>query len=327
MDTVLVLFETNDEFRREAAGIFKGYEVIYGEKNDTSDVSTETAKNITVIFGNPKADFLKLCPRLKWIQLGSAGANGFIDGELNKNVLLTCASGCYGHAVSEHMTAMTLALMKNLHLYRDAQSAQIWQSRGRIKSIQGSTVVIVGIGDIGSGYARRMKALGCYTIGVDILPYKKPDYLDELLSIQKLDDALGRADVAALAVPGTKHTAGLMGKHQFAKIRRGAILINACRGIVVDTEALCGAIESGVLGGAGLDVTDPEPLPPGHKLWKFENVIITPHAAGGRHLQQTADYIMQLFLRNARSFLQSGPMESLVDFETGYRIPDKALLC
>ena len=326
MNTALVLSETSEDFQKKFNDILKNYRIIFKEDGNTASIDADTASEISIIFGNPKADFLKLCPKLKWIQLQSAGANGFIDGELDHNVLLTCASGCYGLAVSEHMIALTLALVKNLHLYRDVQFAQTWQSRGKVKGIKDSVVLVIGIGDIGSNYARRMKALGSYIIGVDILNYKKPDYLDEFLPVAKMDEALGRADIVALAVPGTKHTTGLIGRTQIAKMKHGAVLINACRGVVVDTEALCDALESGALNGAGLDVTDPEPLPPGHRLWKQEKAIITPHIAGGRHLAATWEFIQELCLENAQRFVRDEPLKNLVDFKTGYRFPDPALI-
>jgi phosphoglycerate dehydrogenase-like enzyme len=166
-----------------------------------------------------------------------------------------------------------------------------------------------------------MKALGSHVIGVDCYAYPKPVYLDEFFLLEKMDDALARADVIALAVPGARDTVKLLGKKQFAKMKKDAILINACRGTVVDTEALSDALESGALGGAGLDVTGPEPLPPGHRLWKHENAVITPHVAGGRHMQQTFENIMKLCLENSRRFIGGRPLESLVDYKTGFKKP------
>jgi phosphoglycerate dehydrogenase-like enzyme len=101
-------------------------------------------------------------------------------------------------------------------------------------------------------------------------------------------------------------------------MKKDAVIINCGRGTTIDQEALCDALESGVLGGAGLDVTDPEPLPPGHRLWKMENALITPHISGGRCLPQTYRYIMEHNLENARRFLQGEALKSLVDFKTGY---------
>ena len=319
MDNVLNFYEAHgiEEFVKKLEAIFDGYRVISGVKPALID--RETALNTAVIFGNPGAEFLKLCPRLKWLQLQSAGTNGYVSGEVGGNVLLTCASGCYGHSVSEHMIALTLSLIKKLHLYRDNQSAQSWQGRGTVKSVRGAVVLVIGLGDIGSNYAKGMKALGSYIAGIARSPREKPEYCDEFLLPDKLDDALTRADVIALSVPGTKDTACLIDRRRLALIKKGAILINAGRGSVIDTEALCDALESGALGGAGLDVTDPEPLPPGHRLWRLSNAVITPHSAGGGHLPETAGYITGFFLDNARRFVKGEPLESVVDFNTGYR--------
>ncbi|MCL2602127.1 MAG: D-2-hydroxyacid dehydrogenase, partial [Treponema sp.] len=286
MDNVLVLFETDPDFRKEITDIFSEYNIIFNESPKTSAIDNQTAENATVIFGNPKAKFLQLCPRLKWLQLHSSGANGYVTGEIKETVLLTSATGCYGHAVSEHMAALTLALVKKLHLYRDEQAAARWQARGTVNSIRGSVVLVIGLGDIGAEYGRLMKALGAYVIGVRRSVRAKPEYVDELLAVQAMVEALPRADVVALALPETQDTAGIIGRPQLALMKRGAVLINAGRGSAIDTEALCDALESGALGGAGLDVIDTEPLPAEHRLWNMENALITPHIAGQRSLPQ-----------------------------------------
>ena len=324
MNNALVLFKSDPDFRKELESVLSGYNVIFNESEKTDSIAPETAENTTVILGNPKADFLALCPRLKWLQLQSSGADGYVNGEINKEtVLLTSATGCYGHAVSEHMAALTLALLKKLHLYRDEQAACRWQNRGQAKSIRDAVVLVIGLGDIGSGYARIMKALGSCVIGVRRSTRTKPDYVDELLLADQMEEALPRADVVALVIPGTKDTVSLISQPQLAKMKKDAIIINAGRGSAIDTEALCNALEAGTLGGAGLDVTDPEPLPPDHRLWKMENVLVTPHVAGGRYMSETYHYIMKLNLENARRFVRGETLESLVDFKTGFCFPKK----
>jgi len=321
MDNVLVLFKTEPAFCEELKSILDGFRVVFNESDDTSSIDAEIAGNTSIIFGNPETAFIKLCPHLKWLQLQTAGTNGYVGGALNECVLLSCATGGYGHAVSEHMVALTFELLKKLHLYRDEQSKNRWQSRGKVKSIEGAVVLVIGLGDIGAAYSRRMKALGSYVIGVRRTIHAKPDYIDELLLSNQIEEALPRADVVALIVPGTKETAGLIGRTQLAKMKRDAVLINAGRGTAIDTEALCDALESGALGGAGLDVTEIEPLPPEHRLWKLENAVITPHVAGGRYMIETGEYIMKLNLENARRFVNGETLKSVVDYKTGYRIP------
>ncbi|MDR3342026.1 MAG: D-2-hydroxyacid dehydrogenase [Treponema sp.] len=320
MAKAIVLFETDSAFRDQLRETLQGIQVIFNEGNDTRHIDEGVAQETVIIFGNPSVDFLRRCLHLKWLQLQSAGTDGYVTGELGSTVLLTNASGGYGHGVSEHMVGLTFALMKKLHLYRDEQRECRWQPRGQVKSIQGAVVLVVGLGDIGSDYARRMKALGAYIIGVRRTAHAKPDYVDELLVSGQMEEALPRADIVALIVPGVKNTMGLIGRQQLAKMKKGAIIINDGRGSAIDTEALCDALESGALDGAGLDVTDPEPLPPGHRLWKLENAVITPHVAGGRYLPETGHYIMKLNLENAARFMKGQSLESLVDFKTGYRI-------
>ena len=318
MDNVLVLFEADADFRRELENMLGGCAFHYTKLDDTSSIGPETAADTTIIFGNPGAVFLKQCKRLKWLQLQSSGANGFTNGEAGEGVLLTSATGGYGHAVSEHMVGLTFELMKKLHLYRDEQAAIRWQERGKVKSITDSVVVVAGFGDIGSHYARRMKALGSYIIGVCRTVKTKPEFADELVISRELETALPRADVLALALPATAETAGFIGRSQLALMKKDAVIINAGRGSTIDTEALCDALEANALGGAALDVTDPEPLPKGHRLWKLENAVITPHVAGFRYMKETGRYVMKINLENTRRFICGEPLINMVDPVTGY---------
>ncbi|GHV70700.1 dehydrogenase [Spirochaetia bacterium] len=322
MENALVLFETDAAFREKLTAALQDIKIIFNEGADTGRIDPAVLPDTTVIFGNPGAEFLKLCPRLKWLQLQTAGANGYVSGEIGPDTILTCATGGYGPGVSEHMMAMTLELFKKLHLYRDGQIKKSWCPRGIVKSVEGAVVLVVGLGDIGAGYARRMKALGAYVIGLRRTPHPKPEYVDELYLSDKLEELLPRADIVALIVPGTDATRGIIGRPQIGKMKRGAVIINAGRGSAIDTEALCDALESGALDGAGLDVTDPEPLPPDHRLWTLENAVITPHIAGGRHMIETGRLVMELNLENTFRFIKGQPLKSRVDLKTGYRIPE-----
>jgi phosphoglycerate dehydrogenase-like enzyme len=163
-----------------------------------------------------------------------------------------------------------------------------------------------------------MKAIGAYIIGVRRTAHARPDYADELLLPSQLEEALPRADVIVMAVPDTKETVSLICRSQLAKMKKDAVIINAGRGFSIDMEALCDALESGNLGETGLDVTDLEPLPAGHRLWKLENAVITPHVSGFFFMKETGGYIMQINLENARRFTLGKPLESLVDCKTGY---------
>ncbi len=284
------------------------------------ELDKETVQSANIIIGNVSPRLIEASPNLMWLQLNSAGADGYLrEGALHKNTMLTNASGAYGLAISEHMLGMLLSIQKKLYLYRDNQLSSIWKDEGNVTSIENSTTLVIGLGDIGGTFAQKMKALGSYTIGVKRNPSEKPDYLDELHLIKDLDSLLPNADIVALSLPGNEETSGIMTKERLLSMKKSAILLNVGRGSAIDTNALCEVLNDGHLLGAGLDVTDPEPLPPNHPLWTIKNAVITPHISGLFHLQETLDRIIQISTRNFSRFLAGNSLENQVDYKTGYR--------
>ena len=283
-------------------------------------VTQEDVDWAQVILGNVPAAMLHGSPALEWLQTNSAGVEAYIQpGVLAGDTLLTNATGAYGLAIAEHMLGMLLDLFKKLELYRDAQKSGAWQSQGAVKAVYGSTVLVLGMGDIGGEFAARCKALGAKVIGVRRSPRPCPEYADEVHLLEDLDSLLPQADVVAITLPGTDATRGLMSRERLAKMKEGAVLLNVGRGFIVDTEALCDALERGHLSGAGVDVTDPEPLPPTHRLWNIPTAVVTPHISGFYHLRETHERIVGIFLENLRHFQAGEPLRNLVDFATGYR--------
>lgn len=283
-------------------------------------VTQEDVDWAQVILGNVPAAMLHGSPALEWLQTNSAGVEAYIQpGVLAGDTLLTNATGAYGLAIAEHMLGMLLELFKKLELYRDAQKSGAWQSQGAVKAVYGSTVLVLGMGDIGGEFAARCKALGAKVIGVRRSPRPCPEYADEVHLLEDLDSLLPQADVVAVTLPGTDATRGLMSRERLAKMKEGAVLLNVGRGFIVDTEAPCDALERGHLSGAGVDVTDPEPLPPTHRLWNIPTAVVTPHISGFYHLRETHERIVGIFLENLRHFQAGEPLRNLVDFATGYR--------
>lgn len=283
-------------------------------------VTQEDVDWAQVILGNVPAAMLHGSPALEWLQTNSAGVESYIrPGVLAGDTLLTNATGAYGLAIAEHMLGMLLELFKKLELYRDAQKSGAWQSQGAVKAVYGSTVLVLGMGDIGGEFAARCKALGAKVIGVRRSPRPCPEYADEVHLLEDLDSLLPQADVVAITLPGTDATRGLMSRERLAKMKEDAVLLNVGRGFIVDTEALCDALERGHLSGAGVDVTDPEPLPPTHRLWNIPTAVVTPHISGFYHLRETHERIVGIFLENLRHFQAGEPLRNLVDFATGYR--------
>lgn len=288
--------------------------------DDTGLVSDATIADMDIIIGNLPKEKLNIAKNLKWLQLNSAGADLYVkEGVLPEGVTLTNATGAYGLAISEHMLGVLLELLKKLNLYRDNQRENIWKDEGEVRSIYGSRVLVVGLGDIGSEFAKRIKALGGYTIGIRRSDTRKPEFIDELYLMDKLDEALGRADIVALSLPQTKDTYKLFNKERLLKMKKGSILLNVGRGTVIDTDALCELLQEEYLFGAALDVTDPEPLPSAHSLWDLKNIIITPHISGDYHLRETHNRIVNIVAENLKAYLKGEKLKNIVDLSTGYR--------
>ena len=271
----------------------------------------------TAVIGNiaPVECAPGVMPRLEWLQTWSAGVDRYLEpGVLGDGVRVTSASGAYGHAVSEHLFAMMWALMKNLPGYARQQTqtdGPRWHDLGRVQSPADATVLVVGTGDIGSHFARLCKAVGARTVGVRRDPGKPAEGVDEMHGFADLDVLLPRADVVALAVPEAPDTDHLIDARRLALMNPTALLLNAGRGPLVKADALAEALAAGRLRGAGLDVTDPEPLPEDSPLWTEPRCLITPHVAGGNHLEETEARIIGIALENVRRYVAGEPLRNV----------------
>ena len=256
---------------------------------------------------------------LEWMQLSSAGADVFCkEGVLPENCVLTNGSGAYSLSVGEHMQAMTFALIRNFPQYKANQVEHVWKDEGRIISIEGATVAVLSMGDLGSFDARKMNALGARVIGVRRHEHPKPDYVDEQATFEQLDEVLAKADIVAMVLPGGEETRHLINDRTLALMKEGSFILNVGRGSSIDQEALCRALESGHIQGAALDVTDPEPLPADHPLWDCRNVLITPHVAGWWHLRETFNRVVRIFGTNLKHFVNGEALENIVNRNLGY---------
>ena len=314
---ILVTIPANEEHMNKlayAAG--SAHDVRFTVKNQ-DDLAPEDVDGTDVIIGNIPHYLIKYAHKMKWLQLNTAGADGYPE-LIPDGVKLTNASGAFGLAISEHMLGMTLMLMKRLHQYRDNQAGRLWHDEGPVASLEDAVVLTVGLGDIGGEFARKCKALGAYTIGIRRSLHDKPDFVDELYTPESLDLLLSRADVTALSVPGTDATHRMINQENLKLMKQGAIILNVGRGNALDTDALADYVEHGKLL-CGLDVTDPEPLPKEHKLWRLKNALITPHVSGFFHLKQTLDRIVDISARNLGLYLAGEPLLNTVDKESGYR--------
>lgn len=308
MAIILNLLTLNQEQKTAFLRAAPEYEQIFAPNGVTEDgtpVSSELYRQAVVILGNPPVKELAVCENLKLLQTRSAGVDQYEKpGVLPERIVLRSASGAYGHSVSEHMFAMLLSMMKRLPAYRDQQHSGVWNDLGPAKTLAGATVLCVGTGDLGSSLARLCKAMDAHTVGVRRDASKPAAGIDNMHGMDQLDELLPQADVVALMLPQSHNTVHLMDWRRLTLMKQDAILLNGGRGSAVDCMALAKALEENRLWGACLDVTDPEPLPAGHPLWKQERAVITPHAAGGDHLADTADRIVSIALGNLSRFLE-----------------------
>ena len=284
------------------------------------------------ILGNVPVKLIAQNKHLEWFQSNAAGPNQYLaPGVLPEGCVVTNATGAYGLAISEWMLGMWLGLQKDLFLYRDRQNRSEWAPIERqVRPVYGSRVLCVGMGDIGSNFARRAHALGAEVVGVRRTVHPDtpcPDYCLRVIPQSQLDEELPEADLVALSLPGTPETKNLFNKERLAKCKKGAILMNVGRGNVVDHETLYEAVHSGALFGAALDVTEPEPLPAESPLWKEPGVIITPHISGKFSLQKTLDNIADIFVHNLKKYAAGEPLDNQVDRKTQYVSGSKTGKC
>lgn len=317
MKTIVVTVPVRSEHIEKLEDAAPGCRFLFLSEEEAAKEKLEDAE---IIFGNVAPETVRQCRSLKLLQLNSAGAVPYTkEGVLPEGAVLACATGAYGLALAEHMLGMLLAMKKKLYLYRENQKNHLWQDEGSVTGIYGTRTLIVGYGNIGREFAKRMKAMGSFIVGIRRSEGGEDEFADELYTMSELDEQLPLADIVFLSLPGTPETDGLMGERRLGAMKPGAYLMNVGRGGAVDSDALCRIMARGHLAGAALDVTDPEPLPPEHPLWEAENVVITPHISGEFHMKETLDRIVEIGADNIRRFLSGKPLNNVVDMKLGYR--------
>lgn len=315
-EKILVVLPVKESHKERIKAAAPGASVRY---TLAAEVTREEIQEANIIIGNVDPESLKGSANLRWIQLNNAGTEGYCDpGVLAEDTILTNATGAYGMAISEHMIAMLFSLQKHLEVYLEQQKEHIWVKQEPMLVVEGSTTLVIGLGDIGTTFARKMKAMGSYVIGIRRSNRPKPDYVDEQYTMEALHQVLPRADVVALSLPAYRETKGVIGKKELELMKKQAVILNVGRGSAIDTDALSDALYQGKIYGAGLDVTEPEPLPANHPIWDAPHTIITPHVSGGYALPATLEKILDLSIRNLERYEQGEMPRNQINRETGY---------
>ena len=274
------------------------------------------------IIGTPDTDFLEAAPKLRWVHNFSAGVEEVVGlpGIKDGKVALTSLKIYQGPEIADHALALLLHLTRNMSLYGNAQKEGAWLKNSKegmpLIELRGRTVLVIGLGGIGTQVAERAHAFGMKVLAVDEKDVPLMGAVEYVGKPDELLELLPKADVVISCVPHTAKSEKMMGSAEFGVMKQGSYFINVSRGKIADTAALVNVLKDGKLAGAGLDVVDPEPLPADHPLWKMPNVVITPHVAGVSDARQERQRV--LVLDNLSRFASGRPLKNQVDVTKGY---------
>jgi phosphoglycerate dehydrogenase-like enzyme len=302
----------------EIQGLMPGVEVI-AARNEADAIAN--AEGADAIIGWCSERVISAATDAIWAQIFSAGAERCMSTARIKNgsVVLTNMQKMSSPVIAEHVIALTLGLARQLPHYAGNMTSGEWRRSsgitGGMQSVAGKTMLVVGLGGIGTEVARRAAALDMRVIGTRRSSREGPEFVEYVGLSNELLELAATADFIVVTLPLTAETTGLLDGEFFKAVKRGAVLINVGRGGTIVTDDLVAALESGQIAGAGLDVTDPEPLPADHPLWQMDNVLITPHVAGrgGNRVRHAI-----LLKENLRRFAAGDALLNVVDPELGY---------
>jgi phosphoglycerate dehydrogenase-like enzyme len=280
------------------------------------------AKDADAALGWCTPEVIAAGKHLRWIQTYWAGVERCvaIPEMRSRNILLTNMQRVAGPVMAEHVIAMMMSFARGLNFYIPERMAGRWTEEPpaptRLLTLEGKTVLVVGLGGIGTEVAKRAHALGMKVTAVRASGREGPDYVSYVGLPDELPKLAATADFVVNTAPLTPATTGLFDAKFFAACKPGAFFFNVGRGKSVVQPDLIAALRSGRIAGAGLDVTDPEPLPPGDPLWQMQNVILTPHVSAVSDLGNATRFA--IVQENLRRYVAGEKMLSVVDVGKGY---------
>ena len=294
-----------------------GVEFIVASRDDLA----KQAANVDAVIGFCTPEVVAAGKQIRWIQMVTAGVENCVSipGVRERDILVTNMQRTGGPIIAEHVMGMVLAFTRGIDIYVSAQPKAEWRRStppGRMAVVEGKTMLVVGLGGIGSEVAKRAHALGMKVVATRASGRTGPQFVSYVGLPDELPKLASEADFVVNTAPLTAQTTGIFDAAFFAKMKPTAYFINVARGKSVVTSALVDALNSKKIAGAGLDVTDPEPLPAEHPLWKASNVIITPHVANDSDLGYEAQ--LKVVQENLRRYMAGERMLSVVDVQKGY---------
>ena len=278
---------------------------------DQFDEARACVQHCEVLFAH-SPELLRAAPAsLQWYCCSFAGAD--------PDCLLTNSAGAYGVTISEHLLMVTIMLMRRMPEYAQVVQRRGWSNQLRVRSIRGSHFTLLGTGDIGTTFARKLRALGAASItGVNRSGRCPDEVYDRVVPISDLDTVLPDAHVLVMSLPSTPETVGILSRARLELLPRDAFVINVGRGSAIDQDALVEALNTERIAGAALDVMVPEPLPEDHPLWDAKNLVLTPHVAGNMSLGYTCDKTVDMFCEDLARYAAGEPLAHVVDRTRGY---------
>ena len=297
---------TEEQWRRLEAAFLPQRLAVVDPGNPAAVEEALVRAEVAILAGDLDARFLS-APRLKWVHCNHAGLTRSARPEVfDRGLLVTGSAGRSGPALAEHVMMFSLLLCSGYPDFYEAQKRHEWRrvpEMANLTALCGKTMGILGMGHTGKALARRAKAFDMRVIGYRRRDLAAPEGVDQMYCRDRgegIDEILEQADVLALVLNLSDATHHLIGEEQIARMKHSAVIVNLSRGGVIDQDALMDALNAGRLAGAGLDVTDPEPLPAGHPLWDTPNVLITPHFTAA--LPDKHERSLQTILENVRRY-------------------------
>ena len=257
--------------------------------------------------------------KLQWIQSSAAGMDHcLVPPVVESDILVTSASGVLANQVADHTMALLMGSLRRMPVFFEATGKREFIRRPT-KDLHHTTVGIVGLGGNGRRLAEVLSPFCTTILATDWFPVNKPPHVAELLAADKLDEMLPRCDSVILAVPLNEVTNGMFDARRIGLMKEGSVLINMARGPIVVEEALVDALESGHLWGAGLDVTEIEPLPETSRLWTAPNLMLTPHVGG--QCKTRIEDMTNFFCANLTRYREGKPLKNVTDKRLGFPFP------
>ena len=310
-------YNISDEQVAQVQRMAADYRVVITLDHDKVDA---LLPDIEIVVGDFPRELLHEAPKLRWWQQWYAGVDWLLSHPeaAALDFTLTNMSGLHAIPITEHIFAMLLGFARDLPNVVRAQQRKEWirHDRDDVFELAGQTMVLIGVGGIGSHTAQVANALGMRVIAVRRRPAQQVPGIERTVGIDQLHDVLPQADFVVNTLPLTGETQQLIGEAELRAMKTTAYLVNIGRGSTMDEEALIRALQEGWIAGAGLDVFASEPLPPDSPLWEMDNVIVSPHYAGQtNHYDERA---IEIFLDNLDRYLSGEPLINVVDKRLGY---------